>query len=72
MHSDIHLRLHHLRAEQLQQEARAVRAARSRPRPVRRTRPPGLLRRRLGWGLVELGLRLVTPRPGVPTQQLGS
>ncbi|WKX70599.1 hypothetical protein [Streptomyces sp. XD-27] len=72
MHSDIHLRLHHLRAEQLHQEARAVRSVRAaagtRPRPVRPPHPPGLLRRRVGWGLVELGLRLVTPRPGVPGQ----
>ncbi|MFF8290293.1 hypothetical protein ACF068_13840 [Streptomyces sp. NPDC016309] len=49
MHPDIHLRMHELRAAALRDAAP--------PRPARR-RP---LRAQLGWMLVELGLRLVTP-----------
>ncbi|MER7954464.1 hypothetical protein [Streptomyces sp. NPDC096030] len=48
MHSDIHLRLHHLDAAELHRAA-----ADSLPRtPVRS---------RLGWALVTLGLRLAVP-----------
>ncbi|WP_326612086.1 hypothetical protein OIE62_16395 [Streptomyces scopuliridis] len=48
-HSDTHLRLHALRAAELRHEAAAF-----------RLRPPRAnLRTRLGWSLVELGLRLV-------------
>ncbi|MEU8827313.1 hypothetical protein [Streptomyces sp. NPDC048636] len=54
MHGDdIHLRLHRIRAEHLRQEAREAPA----PRP---DAPP--LRIRLGWTLVEVGLRMATPR----------
>ncbi|MFJ6565867.1 hypothetical protein ACIQNU_00450 [Streptomyces sp. NPDC091292] len=51
MHSDIHLSLHELRAEELAAEAAAypLRAHHSSP-----------LRTRLGWTLVEVGLRLAT------------
>lgn len=45
--SDVHLQLHSIRATALQAEATG-------PRPQAR-----LLRLRLGWLLVELGLRLV-------------
>lgn len=52
----VHHLLHRLRAEQLRREAP--------PRGPRRTQP---LRTRLGWRLVEVGLRLATPRvPHVP------
>ncbi|MEU7582770.1 hypothetical protein AB0B50_34915 [Streptomyces sp. NPDC041068] len=57
MHSDVHLMLHHDRAEELRRAA-----------PVRLPRPQ--LRTQLGWTLVELGLRLVSssgpsrPSPG--------
>ncbi|MER6146368.1 hypothetical protein ABT174_41340 [Streptomyces sparsogenes] len=63
---DIHLRLHRIRAERLRREALRARA-RHRPRPPRR---PRRLRSRLGWTLVEVGLRLATPRPR-PGQQPG-
>ncbi|MGW3563215.1 hypothetical protein ACWDSL_04810 [Streptomyces sp. NPDC000941] len=66
---DIHLRLHRIRAEQLHREALRARA-RHRPRPPRRSRPPRRLRSQLGWTLVEVGLRLATPRPR-PGQQPG-
>ncbi|MFC9649699.1 MULTISPECIES: hypothetical protein [unclassified Streptomyces] len=52
---DIHLRLHAERAVELRHEAAGF-----------RLRPPRAnLRTRLGWSLVELGLRLVD-RPTVP------
>ncbi|AQA12168.1 hypothetical protein HUF15_17640 [Streptomyces samsunensis] len=51
---DIHLWLHHIRAEELHREARE--APRSRPARA------GVLRARVGWTLVEVGLRLATPR----------
>ncbi|MFE6195687.1 hypothetical protein [Streptomyces sp. NPDC057838] len=52
MHPDIHLALHHARAAELRAEAG--------PRPA--SRPD--LRTRLGWTLVEVGLKLATqPRP---------
>ncbi|QKW00397.1 hypothetical protein [Streptomyces sp. NA02536] len=51
-----HLALHHARATDLRAEADAYRLAAS----ARRPRP---LRTRLGWTLVDLGLRLAaTPR----------
>ncbi|MFI8889485.1 MULTISPECIES: hypothetical protein [Streptomyces] len=51
MHPDIHLALHHARAAEL----RAETEPRSTPRPDIRTR--------LGWTLVEVGLKLAA-RPG--------
>ncbi|NUP39558.1 MAG: hypothetical protein HOY76_21730, partial [Streptomyces sp.] len=63
---DIHLRLHRIRAERLRREALRARA-RHRPR---RSPPPRRQRSRLGWTLVEVGLRLATPRPR-PGQQPG-
>ncbi|MBP8537888.1 hypothetical protein [Streptomyces sp. MK37H] len=55
---DIHLWLHHIRAERLRDEAREA------SRPHRRSRPARarVLRARVGWTLVEVGLRLATPR----------
>ncbi|WP_369217947.1 hypothetical protein [Streptomyces flavofungini] len=47
MHPDIHLLLHHTRATDLRRTA-----------PLRQRRPQ--LRTRLGWTMVELGLRLAT------------
>ncbi|QWB25271.1 MULTISPECIES: hypothetical protein [Streptomyces] len=52
MNPDIHLALHHTRAAELRAEAGA-------PRPLR-TRQAHRLRARLGWTLVEVGLRLAT------------
>ncbi|MES4907128.1 MULTISPECIES: hypothetical protein [unclassified Streptomyces] len=59
---DIHLRLHRIRAERLRREALRARSP-HRPRPPRRSSRPRRLRSRLGWTLVEVGLRLATPRP---------
>ncbi|MFE4540584.1 hypothetical protein ACFRKB_36885 [Streptomyces scopuliridis] len=58
-HPDLHLRLHALRAAELRRAA-----AGSRHRP-----PRANLRTRLGWTLVELGLRLVN-RPAVSGRRL--
>ncbi|MFE9887754.1 hypothetical protein [Streptomyces scopuliridis] len=56
---DAHLRLHALRAAELHHEAAEF-----------RLRPPRAnLRTRLGWSLVELGLRLVN-RPAVSGRRL--
>ncbi|CAM5743454.1 hypothetical protein STAFG_8886 [Streptomyces afghaniensis 772] len=54
MHPDIHLALHHARAADLRAEADVL-------HPAARNRHG--LRTRLGWTLVEVGLRLAT-RPG--------
>ncbi|GAA2273837.1 hypothetical protein GCM10010234_06250 [Streptomyces hawaiiensis] len=51
MHPDIHLALHHARAAELRGETE--------PRPAHRPE----LRTRLGWALIEVGLKLAT-RPG--------
>ncbi|MET4921507.1 hypothetical protein P3L51_03885 [Streptomyces sp. PSRA5] len=58
MHTDVHLQLHALRAAELRTEADRFRLSRA------AARPPGRLRRLLGWFLVDLGLRLVH-RPAV-------
>ncbi|MER7487293.1 hypothetical protein ABTY20_15570 [Streptomyces sp. NPDC126497] len=55
MHPETHLALHRARATELRAQAGAYRLA----APAGRTRR---LRTRLGWTLVELGLRLVAPR----------
>ncbi|MFE2024364.1 hypothetical protein ACFW9V_04260 [Streptomyces hygroscopicus] len=68
---DIHLLLHRIRAERLREEAGeghrahpAYRAHQAHWAPHRRSRPARarVLRTRLGWTLVEVGLRLATPR----------
>ncbi|MFD1658280.1 hypothetical protein ACFSL4_08650 [Streptomyces caeni] len=51
MHPETHLALHHVRAAELRAEADACRLAAA----ARHSRD---LRTRLGWTLVELGLRL--------------
>ncbi|ASQ94972.1 MULTISPECIES: hypothetical protein [Streptomyces] len=60
---EIHLWLHRIRAERLQHEAHEAPQSHRRTRPAR-TRPARAraLRTRLGWTLVEVGLRLATPR----------
>ncbi|MEU8703868.1 hypothetical protein [Streptomyces sp. NPDC048565] len=57
MHSDTHLLLHTYRAAELQREAADFRPA------SRRGLRKGL-RHRMGWTLVELGLRLAQAGPG--------
>ncbi|MEU3413946.1 hypothetical protein ABZ760_22215 [Streptomyces sp. NPDC006658] len=62
MRPESHLALHHARAAELRAEADAYRlaAAARHPRHLRRPRD---LRTRLGWALVEVGLRLAaTPK----------
>nr|WSZ16842.1 hypothetical protein OH837_27815 [Streptomyces canus] len=58
MHSETHLALHHLRAADLRAEADAHRLAAQAKRPY-------AVRTRLGWTLVEVGLRLASPRPAL-------
>ncbi|PWI09709.1 hypothetical protein DIZ27_14270 [Streptomyces sp. NWU339] len=59
MHSDTHLALHHIRDTELRAQAEAYRLAAS-------VGHPRALRARLGWTLVELGLRLAdAPRTAV-------
>ncbi|MBZ3907590.1 hypothetical protein WB401_34975 [Streptomyces brasiliscabiei] len=56
MHPETHLALHHVRAAELRAEADAYRLAVA-------ARRPRDLRARLGWTLVEVGLRMAaTPR----------
>ncbi|GAX55531.1 hypothetical protein [Streptomyces olivochromogenes] len=58
-HAETHLALHHTRAAELRAQAEAHRLAAS-------ARRPGELRTRLGWTLVEVGLRLAAaPRVAV-------
>ncbi|CCK29734.1 hypothetical protein BN159_5355 [Streptomyces davaonensis JCM 4913] len=56
MHPETHLALHHARAAELRAQAEAHRLAAE-------ARQPYDVRARLGWALVEVGLRLATPRP---------
>ena len=56
MHPETHLALHHSRAAELQALAEAHRLATA--AHVRED-----IRTRLGWTLVEMGLRLATPKP---------
>ncbi len=57
MHPDTHLALHHIRAAHLRNEADTYRLAKA-------TRHPRDLRTRLGWTLIEVGLRMATaPQP---------
>ncbi|MEU9157227.1 hypothetical protein AB0D59_43470 [Streptomyces sp. NPDC048417] len=59
MHPETHLTLHHTRTAELRAEAAAHRLATE-------ARPPRWeLRIRLGWTLVEVGLRLAAPTPAV-------
>jgi hypothetical protein len=53
-----HLALHHTRAAELHAAAEAHRLATS-------AKPPHGLRTRIGWTLVEVGLRLATPKPAL-------
>ncbi|MFE7269778.1 hypothetical protein [Streptomyces sp. NPDC057623] len=55
-HPETRLALHHARAADLRAQAGAYRLARP-------AKPSHGLRTRLGWTLVEVGLRIATPRP---------
>lgn len=55
---ETHLALHRLRAADLRAQADAHRLA-------TQTKQPYDIRTRVGWTLVELGLRLATPRPAM-------
>ncbi|MGQ7749705.1 hypothetical protein ACUN29_14570 [Streptomyces sp. WC2508] len=56
MHPDTHLQLHRLRATELQRYATEF--------SLKSTAPGADLRTRLGWALVELGLRVLPHRVG--------
>ncbi|WP_406837472.1 hypothetical protein ACICHK_16255 [Streptomyces sp. AHU1] len=59
MHPETHLQLQHVRAADLRAEAEAYRTAAG-------TKGPNGLRARVGWTMVEVGLRLAsTPRTAV-------
>ncbi|MCL6670462.1 hypothetical protein M8J74_18825 [Streptomyces panaciradicis] len=61
MHPDNHLALHHARAAELRAEADEHRLAAA-------TRPSRDLRTRLGWALVDVGLRMAAaPRATAAT-----
>ncbi|MET7451350.1 hypothetical protein ABZT03_05500 [Streptomyces sp. NPDC005574] len=62
MHPEAHPALHQLRAAELRSEADAYRLAAA-------ARRPRALRTRLGWTLVEVGLRLAAT-PGTPAAAL--
>ncbi|MFG3267807.1 hypothetical protein [Streptomyces bobili] len=65
MHPQTHLALHHARTAELRAEADAYRLAAA-ARVPRRSRDLRDLRTRLGWTLVEVGLRLAAaPRTAV-------
>ncbi|MFF9349922.1 hypothetical protein [Streptomyces sp. NPDC014734] len=55
MNADTHLCLHHARSAELREDATQFRLVKSEPRTELRTR--------LGWALVELGLRLLPRNP---------
>ncbi|MEV6765317.1 hypothetical protein AB0N16_32695 [Streptomyces sp. NPDC051105] len=56
MHPETHLALHHARTAELRAAAEAHRLA-------VQARSPRPLRTRVGWTLVEVGLRLAAPAP---------
>lgn len=58
-----HLVLHRQRTETPRAEAAAVAEAHRLAAPAPARRPRRELRTRLGWTLVEVGLRLATPGP---------
>ncbi|MFF8318871.1 hypothetical protein ACF06V_17095 [Streptomyces bobili] len=60
MHPQTYLALHHVRTAELRAEADAYRLAAA-ARVPRRSRDLRDLRTRLGWTLVEVGLRLAAP-----------
>jgi hypothetical protein len=55
---ETHLSLHHARTAELQAQAEAHHLA-------GRAKPARDIRTRLGWTLVELGLRLAAPKPAL-------
>lgn len=58
MHYETYLAQHHTRAADLRAEADAYRLA-----AAAAAKQPYAIRTRLGWTLVEVGLRLASPRP---------
>lgn len=59
MHPETHLDLHRIRSAELRGQAAEFRLA-------RRRAPRGELRTRLGWTMVEVGLRLIPAGTAVP------
>jgi hypothetical protein len=70
MYPDLYLEVERVRAQELRAEADRHRLA-ARCRSAARTSAP-VWRRRLGWALVEIGLRLVGPRAGEPRGRAGA
>ncbi|WP_327710933.1 hypothetical protein OG912_22205 [Streptomyces sp. NBC_00464] len=62
MHPETHLELHRIRSTELRDQARDFRL-------TRRRAPRKVLRTRLGWTMVEMGLRLI---PAGATLQSGA
>jgi hypothetical protein len=66
MHAETHFARHHFAQEHLAQghtRAADLRAEADAYRLAVRARRPYTVRTRLGWTLVEVGLRLAAPRP---------
>lgn len=61
MHPDTHLQLHRIRSAELRLQADHFRLDHQRT-------PRKDLRARLGWTMVELGLRLIPDRSAVPSR----
>ncbi|MGW2617866.1 hypothetical protein [Streptomyces sp. NPDC001500] len=61
MHPETHLALHHVRGAALRAEADAHRLAAAAARRTGVPRNPAGVRARIGWTLVEVGLRLAAP-----------
>ncbi|MFE2010148.1 hypothetical protein [Streptomyces sp. NPDC059491] len=74
MHADIHLSLHRLHAAELHRRATATarphgpHGPHQRPTPSPTPAPAPALRVRLGWRMVEFGLRLATPGPAATSR----
>ncbi|MFD0025522.1 hypothetical protein [Streptomyces sp. NPDC058382] len=61
MHPETHLQLHRIRSAELQRQAADFSLR-------HQSTPPQGLRTRVGWTMVELGLRLIPERPATPSR----
>ncbi|MFJ6465668.1 hypothetical protein ACIQM0_32365 [Streptomyces sp. NPDC091387] len=64
MHPETHLQLHDIRSAELRRHADDFRLAHS---PAATRAPRTDIRTRLGWTMVELGLRVLPDRSAVPS-----
>ncbi|MCX4772282.1 hypothetical protein EES39_06170 [Streptomyces sp. ADI92-24] len=67
MHPETHLQLHDLRSVELRRHADDFRLVHSRSDSGPRT-PRTDMRTRLGWTMVEMGLRLIPDRSAAPSR----